>query len=565
MDQKDPQGSNTEDVQMSESNCENVPNGTDAIGTVAEMVVTAPEDRTPADRTRSDRTRPDGTPSDRTPANVTPAIIDQIGIDSIAVEAVVMPQAIAAPVTAPPNVVAPIEQTADILKLDIDCFEELFDYLSLWQLFQLSSICKRFNQVAGYCYQETYPNINIVIDRVRESYYKFLTKHTKKNKITNKTDQLECYVEEIKKFRRFKEIEFRSFRLTYMKCIRKNDTIISRKVNKIKDVLSKLEFLDLNQCMIDGNLHDAILIICPNLKGLRLTFNKWNYLWRDTDNDWLLRKYPSLEHFEFLGTTERTRPISHLIIPFLNSNPTIRSFAVSADFIWKQEQKLLNSNVKLDDLAILIEKESQFDLAILCSLLNKLHERSFYERLKIYFKNNISQSSIDQLASLRRLVKLYIEYVIPNDIKIALSALKSLEEFRFRYSEQIGDLELFATLPNLKYISFDCTNFDDILMLVSRAVNLTKIRVGRLKYNSTKFSKKSLATLNTARQLLDGPSTVIIYVEESIFLQIKWTMKQEEFEFIKVRREESYDWNHDFRADRRVDQMSTHSSNIVPH
>lgn len=47
-------------------------------------------------------------------------------------------------------------QTDDILKLDIDCLEEIFDYLSITDLVSVGKTCKRLKQVAEYCYQQNY-------------------------------------------------------------------------------------------------------------------------------------------------------------------------------------------------------------------------------------------------------------------------------------------------------------------------------------------------------------------------------------------------------------------------
>lgn len=49
-----------------------------------------------------------------------------------------------------------IEQTGVIFKLDIDCFEESFDYLPFKDLVNVGGTCKRLQKVAGHCYQQNY-------------------------------------------------------------------------------------------------------------------------------------------------------------------------------------------------------------------------------------------------------------------------------------------------------------------------------------------------------------------------------------------------------------------------
>lgn len=47
-------------------------------------------------------------------------------------------------------------QTADIFKLDIDCIEEAFDYLSFYNLISVGLTCKRLYQVVGYIIKQNY-------------------------------------------------------------------------------------------------------------------------------------------------------------------------------------------------------------------------------------------------------------------------------------------------------------------------------------------------------------------------------------------------------------------------
>lgn len=54
------------------------------------------------------------------------------------------------------------EQVADILKLNEDCFGEIFDYFSIQDLISFSQTCKRLNQVAGYAFQQNYTNADII-------------------------------------------------------------------------------------------------------------------------------------------------------------------------------------------------------------------------------------------------------------------------------------------------------------------------------------------------------------------------------------------------------------------
>lgn len=48
------------------------------------------------------------------------------------------------------------EPLPDILKLNINCFEELFEYLSFEDLFSVVKTCKRLQQITTYIVQQNY-------------------------------------------------------------------------------------------------------------------------------------------------------------------------------------------------------------------------------------------------------------------------------------------------------------------------------------------------------------------------------------------------------------------------
>lgn len=57
------------------------------------------------------------------------------------------------------DVIANDQPQADIFKLEIDHFEELFDYLSLEHLVALAESCKRMQFIVGYYIKMNYAGI----------------------------------------------------------------------------------------------------------------------------------------------------------------------------------------------------------------------------------------------------------------------------------------------------------------------------------------------------------------------------------------------------------------------
>lgn len=52
-----------------------------------------------------------------------------------------------------------VEQTAAMLKLDIDCCEEVFDYLPFHDLINVGNTCQRLQKVIGFILNQYYPGI----------------------------------------------------------------------------------------------------------------------------------------------------------------------------------------------------------------------------------------------------------------------------------------------------------------------------------------------------------------------------------------------------------------------
>lgn len=56
----------------------------------------------------------------------------------------------------------------------------------------------------------------------------------------------------------------------------------------------------------------------------------------------------------------------------------------------------------------------------------------------------------------------------------------------------------------------------------------------------------NLIALNNARRQLADAQKITIYVKEEIYLATKWAMKETDFDLIRIKRYESFEWHHDF-------------------
>lgn len=153
------------------------------------------------------------------------------------------------------------EQKPDILKLDVDCFEELFDWLSLVDLHTMSQTCKRLRQIAGYFFWNTYKNADvecknggIFINNIQiNSFCEFI------RSISVVDDDLQC-------FHFIKSNDFISLKQITLHAI----PLTTEKITCIKHILNKAEFVELFNCTTGGEFYGEFLQYCSNVKHLML-------------------------------------------------------------------------------------------------------------------------------------------------------------------------------------------------------------------------------------------------------------------------------------------------------
>lgn len=430
---------------------------------------------------------------------------------------------------------APIQQqSAAILKLDIDCFEEIFDYLPMTDLISIGKTCKRLNRFAGYIFQQNFSHLQIFC---RNDHFLIELRHQAdhfvqffQNLTILSEDDLDFYLGLPSKLHQHKHI--------YLKNID-----ISLSVDRKFEIFGKLESLRLYYFKINGCFHSNILAACPNLKHLSLSGYSPDSNIIGRGNEWLLRNYPTLEHLEL--NLHNKFQVDHLK-DFLELNPNLRKFSAFTILFWENRDAILKADVKLDELAVCAIFEGTKDFMPLMDMLNRLHERGFYKRLE-FSHNCTNQKLIDQLAFVQGLVKLYLLY----GENIRLKALNSIEELFYENSVKIIDLEEIATnLTKLERIHFVTGHPEHIAMLIRRAAHLKRIIVNNythltpdqrmlLNFNRCAQNNKviiDLRALNEERGKMTGARKVTVFVEEQVYLATKWALKETNFELVRLMR-----------------------------
>lgn len=412
-------------------------------------------------------------------------------------------------------------QTGDIFKLNIDCFEALFDYLSLHDLLSLSETCNRLHQLIKYYFH---------LNNVRGFDMREIPISFRRN-----VDYAYSFVPEIwispGIMETFPKIQSK-FRLEEILLTDLTSKDMEKFINHTK-ILNKIKMLHMHRIDSDEKFHD-LFSLCPNLNILKLKKCC-------IKSDWMNQRYPSLKYLEFcsiIDSSDSKLPI------FLECNPNIRQLRIEFELFWKNRHSFMEANIKLDELIIFEEDlfENMEGLNSFYRFLNELYVRDFYKKLHLEYIYLPDTDNHDQLVTLNGLKKLSVHCHVK---RIFFSNLSNLEELNFAtyYFYNSNDDDDFAyltdDLSNIKRINFKKAHIDHMLPFIRHSVKLQKIYVGSL-FGGTHYNQHThvidLGALNRKRAQLPNARKITLYVEEHIYLATKWSMKGNNFGLIRMKR-----------------------------
>lgn len=250
---------------------------------------------------------------------------------------------------------------------------------------------------------------------------------------------------------------------------------------------------------------------------------------------WLNKNFPKLEHLTLFPIINFSQ-----IIEFLDRNPNVHRLSTCSQSILSGGNEFIKSTVKLNTLNV--KEIRSFDINSLAKLLNQLHKQVFYKQLHFYI-NDIDQTSINQLASIPGLRKLYIDEFKG---KCYLPRLIHVKEFAFLDDTIPPDIEIIANnLLSIERLFIKITTFDDILPFIQKMPNLTKFKI--IPSNENHFNERilKLEMLNKEREQLIRARKVTIFVPAYIFLSTKWNVKNGNInlELVEMKLTDSIEWD----------------------
>lgn len=454
------------------------------------------------------------------------------------------------------------EASPKIYKLTVDCFDEIFEYLSLKDLHSFAQTSKAMQQVAGEYFKQNYTALRIASNAFTGIYTDFSEKfgyNMRPHINISGFNQFITSIDVHKFFSRLAYIEpqideFISINHISLTGISTSSQTVQRILKRVESVAITVEKCE--------DLFKYFLTFCTNLRRLYVNgdFDCWYY--RQTGKrKWLFEIYSKLQHFELIPQREL---VINELNTFMECNKTIRTFATSSKCLWYNRHAFQNSEAHLDTL----EVKCFFDVApnqdppmqSLCNLINELYDQGFYKHLHFYVEEFDNETNI-LVASLKAIKKLCIRkfsdvsLTLPIELR-ELAILDFDENLLENKYLRASNMEMLAnSLVNLQRLYVINATIDDIMPFIRKSVNLRKIKMMpkeqdelRFQLSDRKITNINFQTMNREREKLFEARKITLYVQNNKFLVTKWTTKDGDtnLKFIELKRAESFVWNHRF-------------------
>lgn len=421
----------------------------------------------------------------------------------------------------------------DIYRLNIDCFHEIFECLTICDLLNIGQTSTRLQKIAGDFYRSHY-----VSKRV----------NAEKGGLTidygRSIDIFSAYIRKVFiSGYRLNSYQFIASKCKSLRQIRFQGALLEEGIEYIEHILNEIEVVDLSECYcVREEFYEYFLKYCSILKSLSIKRSgkmRGKSVIIGAGNDWLLRKYPTLEHFELTEIYEI--PDQKLKI-FFEQNPNVRTFSIDSQSLWDNREAILSANIKLDKLSVEFRSREIKSNNQIFDLLNELQRNGFYDKLHIY-SMCVSEKLLEEMFLLPFCSSLEMFHGRFHHI---YNTLENLTVLGVDYGDEIHNVEdLPKKLPNLERIFFNEASSDHVFPFVKYSPNLKTIKIFRCQGGSHWKRAMDLTEFNKERRKLRNARKVIIYVNEYYILK-----ENTNFKMVSLERYGWFEWeelNAEFR------------------
>lgn len=441
----------------------------------------------------------------------------------------------------------PNEQS-ELFKLNIDCLEELFEFLSLKDLHCLGQTCKRMQQIVGVYFRDNFSALDLRCKH--DGVYLDCCRNGCKvhglngfiQKLSIRTFGVaEDFEKGLKMFRYagancnkfLKKIQFGFVRLT------------GRDIDCIAEILSNVETVAIEMCRMNSKFYEKFPNICSKqLKRLYVSNFECNRnVLRRTGNEWLLRRWPNLVH---LGWTQSHNEHKiNEIKTFFELNPNVRSFSTDLDCLWASRHLIFESNVKLDELTVEIFDWDQPTGNYTNEFFNELYDRGVYKRLHLQSAFYDGQHRhLMELGSVRGLEVLRHLNLVDG---MNFPKLVFLKELRTSFASNSHHADILAkNLTNLERLHMRYASIEHLLPFIYYSAKLKEAKIDVVGNKEDFKCVLDLVAMNNERRKLPHARKVTIYIEEKVYLATKWGNYTTNLGLVQIKRAHSHEWSNHF-------------------
>lgn len=392
-----------------------------------------------------------------------------------------------------------------IFMLNVDCFEELFEWFSLADLLKFRQTCKRMKQVVNYYIELNYKELKKTI-------------YTDEIVLMRSQDRFS----DLKSFdlmKLIKHIHF-SWQLT--------DLLADLEIKDIEHLLRQVESVTIEDEFHIKDIATTILNRCTNLKYLSILSNI------DIGSE----PHQLLERLEIMSSRSNINEELTNIQKFFDSNANIRHLKIEELVIQQGREFWLNSHIQLETLNVTFygfEMEIMSYMLALFDLLNELYERRFYKHLVINFMKFQLRCPPHFPRGLKKVCCCRGSKVVS-----AFPLIQSLKELCIQSPRDIIE-PTTEHFPNVTYIRFSyAQRLSEILPFIRYFPKLKVIIINDQNIDIQFDFNIDLFSLNKERKKLADACKVTVYIFEKDYLAFKWS-KKTEFDLIELKRADSFE------------------------
>lgn len=436
-----------------------------------------------------------------------------------------------------------------LLSIINHCGDDFFDWLTLNELAALNLTCRRLEQLTTEYFQRKYPMKTMKVGQILGTnaiHYRCNDKSMQafkqnvRNLVVLPTTECLHYL----RLNHSKDIVSIAFY---------DGEIADNAIDDIAELVKNAEIIEIQYGSIHSEFYDSVLKFCKCIKQLIIKYGFTECEISGIENQWLLRTYPTLEHFHW----SRSPLLDRNLDTFFRLNPQIQSFNGSVYTTMTTILFLTQTGICINELhlEIILElyEENKEGVEIVQTHLNRLYENKQIKSLMLQYSFYTQFLDLGW-EKLEYLHGVYFDFSYETGSTKTLSKLVNLKLLVLGINTTLSRAKaniLANHLINLEEIYVQINSIHAISPFLRKSIKLQKIYVygiGLAKCFSGKFKMNHMSLVNRERMKLRDACKITVFLPDQAYIQMKWKSHDLNFSLIEIKRSESHILRHPFAA-----------------